>query len=529
MKNKIFIYLIIAATFTFIKCSKKDFELSDPSSVDVTQFYKTPADAEQAVMACYDSWSFILFDTQGVGIDVLSEDVWNGTSYDKFTTSSQDSYVENIWKHSFHTIAWCNVALDKIPGTTITDAKQQKQLIAEAKFLRAWTYMYLVGYYGSVPLIIKSPDLSNPDPASLYASRAPLANVWAQIEKDLAEAYPDLPQAYDDKNLGRATKGAAMGYLGKAFLFQKKYAEAKAILKQVMDLKGGVNQAKFDHYDLLDQFGDNFHGNPDEWSKEAIFQINYINAAVSIMWGGGGNNVIWKMLGWGLGRPNLYAMHVFEPSDSARLFTSIGGSYVVKALGDTVGNRKSWKAKAKQRPWNSITEDDLQMGKYILLDTINNQWGHWDGTGVTEGNNVNLMRFSDVLLMYAEAVNELNDPATAIVNLNIVRGRAKVTTYPYGNYNASYLTISGDGSQGDVRNAIKHERQVEFYWEKLHFLDLVRWGDCVAAFAKANAYEISMGSTTPKQDFVKNKSELFPIPSSETTVNPNIGANNPGY
>jgi len=175
------------------------------------------------------------------------------------------------------------------------------------------------------------------------------------------------------------------------------------------------------------------------------------------------------------------------------------------------------------KPWSKVSERELYMGKYVIHDAPTD-WGHWDGTSPSEGINVNFIRYADVLLMYAEAVNELNAQTTAISYLNMVRARAKLPSYPGYTYSQSYAgtNVQGTGTQADVRAAIKHERMVELYWENVHFWDLIRWDDAQAAFKAANDFETLHNSTHLLQNFVKGKSELLPIPDSEKKLNPNM-------
>jgi hypothetical protein len=529
MKNKIINYLLIVIAITVTNCSNNDFNLSNPSAISVVQFYKTPADAEQAVIAIYDTFSQLQFDQSGNGLDQLSEDVYaNGTAFDQFSMTPQDAWVEYMWQYSFIAIYRSNIAIAKIPEITFTDAAQKARLIAEAKFMRAWHYFYLVQYYGRVPIITTPVDVTNEEERSPKRA-ASVTDVWTQIEKDLTEAIPDLPTMYNDANVGRATKGAAMGYLGKAYIYQGKWAKAKSEFEGLMALTN-VNQVGISQYGLLENFGDNFHGKPYEWSKEAIFQLDYSNSfALSNMWGGGPNNAKAKYLGWGSAYPNKYAVHVFEPMDTVRLFASIcGASTVINGI--TYANVKTIK-EPKHSNWSLLTESDLSMGKYINQDTITDVFSKWNGTGLTEDYNVNLMRYSDVLLMYAEAVNELSGPTPEAVGaFNQIRRRAKVPEYPNYAYSSSYVTVAGTNTKDDFRNAIKHERQVEFFFEQLHFLDLVRWGDCAVAYSKANDYERLVNTTTSNQNFGIGKNELLPIPNSEMNLNPSMmGDQNPGW
>lgn len=530
MKNKIYIFLLLAIVFTFTKCGKKDFDVYDPSAISVDQFFKTEADALQAVTACYNMLD-MLYIYARVNFDVISDDIYGSdrgqsiiVTLDDFTYDNSNSIISSAWTVPYQGIARCNKALEKVPGITM-DETLKSRLVAETKFLRAYFYYMLVRDFGDVPLLLKTVDIYND--AERLPKRTSKADVWAQIEKDLTEAIPDLPASYESGDIGRITKGAAMAYLGKAYLYQKKYAQAKDEFASVMALTQ-VNQ-NFSAYGLLPNYSDNFHGTH-EWSQECILQVNFAAIAVANMWGGGVNNVIMMLIGvynggWQNVRPIQYAVSNFEPTDTIRMFESILGSYTV-INGDTVGSKYDGKpcyiadCNGPLKSWGQMGEANLAIGKYVYHDNSpqHSPWV-WDGTAPGGDFNYNLMRYSDVLLMYAEAVNETGGPtADAIAAVNTVRARVKLAG------------LSGSINQTDFRNAIKHERQVEFFYEDNRWYDLVRWGDCETAFAKANAYQTAHvpNSLADLPTFNPTKNYLLPIPMTEMQLNNNL-VQNPNY
>ena len=145
--------------------------------------------------------------------------------------------------------------------------------------------------------------------------------------------------------------------------------------------------------------------------------------------------------------------------------------------------------------------------------------------------NYPLMRYADVLLMYAEAVNESSAaPTTSALNaFNAVRARALMAPYPTYTYSGAYAPITGSGDQADFRNAIKHERQVEFLYEQIRWFDITRWGDGETAFAAANAIKASIPNSVVPVATFQAKYYLLPVPDAELKLNSNLLPNNPGW
>jgi hypothetical protein len=391
--------------------------------------------------------------------------------------------------------------------------------------------MILVSCFGDVPLITKTVDIKVK--TELYPVRTPKAAIWTQIEKDLTESIAVLPTNYAVGDIGRATKGAAIAYLGKAYLYQKKYTEAAAQFQLVMNMTNVNNSLPA--YGLLTNYADNFHG-MFEWSKEIVFEINFSKSFPGDMWSEGGVATIKNMDngnyggGWNNTRPTQMAVEVHEKTDTIRLFESVLGAYKIQSPGDTAGSffdgKPAYLAKINGplKSWKQMGEKNLGMGKYLYHDSQhapNNP-----GNGASWGNDINypLLRYADILLMYAEALNESNAaPTTAAINaLNAVRARALMAPYPTYTYTAAYAPVTGSGTKADFRNAIKHERQVEFLYEQIRYFDIVRWGDGEVAYAAANALKATIPNSVVPVAAFDVKHYLLPIPDAEIKVNANL-------
>ena len=543
MKNKVYILMLLLLAFTFMKCEESDFEAFDPSAIPSALFYKTADHAVAAITACYSSVKNYYFHESGcLAFDAMSDDLYysdfsnpNGTALDAFTHNSANGWVSQVWQKSYRTVSRCNIALEKLPEITM-DESLKARLMAEAKFLRAHIYFLLVVTYGDIPFLLKPVDIGVDE--ELNPSRTPAAQIWTQIEKDLTEAIAVLPTSYAPGDIGRVTKGAAIGYLGKAYLYQKKYPEAAAEFLKVMNLTNVNNSLP--NYDLRADYTDNFLGEY-EWNDEIVFEINYSKAFEGNTWNEGGTFTIKNRDignyggGWNNERPVQYAVEVHETTDTIRLFQSILGAYKVIAPGDTAGSTFDGKpaymaaVNGPLTSWAAMGEKNLGLGKYLYHESGRSPHGfpHWGGDV-----NYPLLRFADILLMYAEALNESSatPPAAAITAFNRVRARALMADYGDYTYNGVYAPVTGDGTKADFRNAIKHERQVEFYGEQIRWFDLVRWGDCEVAFAAANAFQATIpNSLVPVAAFQAPKHYLFPIPDSEMKLNLNLAPNNTGW
>ena len=368
--------------------------------------------------------------------------------------------------------------MDRIDAVDF-NADLKTQYKAEAKFIRALIYFNLVRMFGDVPLVIT--EITNPDQGYEYG-RDPKADVYAQIEKDLGDAINGLKTKteYAPADMGRATKGAAMSLLGKVLLTEHKYADAAAQFKGVIDSQ---------IYGLLPSYADVFR--PDNKNNmESVFDIQHKSGSIGegnnlpnsfapensgnavIQFGGGGNN-----------RPTIDMGEAYEPGD-LRKDASMKTSYVNES-GETI--------------------DYYYVSKYHDNPTVSGD----------NNNNYPVIRYSDVLLMYAECLNEAGyDPnGDAFKYLNMVRERA-------GLADKTSATVT---NQEDFRLAMEHERRVEFAFEGQRWFDLVRTGRAIPVL-NAKAGEIGIKTPPLTEDNL-----IFPIPQSQVDINKDKITQNPGY
>lgn len=477
-------YIFLAATVLLSSCSDEFLDLRPISTPTSDNFYRTADDFKNAVNGGYaalqagglagNSYVFGEIASDNT-VAVASGSVTDQDEFDRFYIRTTNPFISNRWNEGYNAIARYNTILERIGGVTM-DETLKNRYMAETKFLRAVVYFTLVQTFGDVPLVLK--PVANPDEGYTFG-RAPKADVYAQIEKDLTEAEAVLPVSYPAADNGRATKGAARAYLGKVYLTQKKYAPAAAKLKEVIDQ--GT-------YALLPSYADVFRVS-NKNNKESVFDVQYKSGGAGegnswpnsfapqnsgnavIAFGGDGNN-----------QPTLDIVNAYETGD-LRKDVSVATSYV-NAAGQTIPDRF--------------------IKKYHDVPVAKND----------NGNNIPLIRYADVLLMYAEAVNETAYQASgeAFTYLNMVRTRAGLPN----------RTAANTATQQAFRLAIEQERRVELAFEGHRWFDLVRTGRAIPVL-------------NSKKDQIRLVNELtennlvFPIPQSQIDINRDKITQNPGY
>lgn len=469
------IYKAALVVFLLSSCGKGFVDLTPVSSITTINFYQTEEDFRNAINGAYNALrtggtygvdSYIFGEIRSDNSTaVASGSVTDQDEFDRFYIRTTNPFINNRWSNSYTAIARCNAILGRIDPVAMNSGLKDR-IIGEAKFLRALFYFNLVRTFGDVPLVLK--EITNADEGYEYG-RNPKADVYAQIEKDLTEAAEALPPSYTGGDVGRATEGAARAILGRVLLTQKKFGPAATQLKAVIDL---------DRYDLVPVYADFFKVS-NKNNIEAIFDVQYRSGGVGqgnpwpnsfapqnsgnavIQFGGGGNNV-----------PTDDLIDEYEPGDE-RKDATVATSYV-NANGATI-------------PGNFVK-------KYHDVPAINND----------NGNNIPVIRYADVLLMYAECLNEAGYVANgdAFTYLNEVRDRAGLDD----------LTAAEVPDQAAFRLAMEHERRVEFAFENLRWYDLVRTDRAITVINGKSA-QINLVNPVTPQNLV------FPIPQSQIDIN----------
>lgn len=487
------------ALFTFlvlITTSCADFLDEQPQGRYTSdKFWKTEAHATLALTGVYEIAAFTTTNNAlWVFGDVASDDAIKGGNsgdfpdaqlIDAFNYTRSNSYLDIIWKHYYEGISRANYVLHYVPNIDM-DIALRDRILAEARFLRAYYYFNLVNIFGEIPLKINAALTAS----DIYVSKTSVANVYAQIEADLLAAKSVLPKTSVGLNLGRVTKGAAWGLLAKTYLYQQKWDLA---------IEAADSVTALNVYALQPVYKNNFIDSTQN-NSESIFEIQHINGQVGLGSYLSQYFTPFDLDGYGANLPTADFVEEFETaSDGVTSDPRLG--YTIVQEGDTWLNGEPFSS-----GWSITGFVQRKHAQPLSVGPVNN-----DGAL-----NYVYMRYADVLLMRAEALNERNRTAEALIPLNAVRKRAResylydVDLPGYGTVPAGLLEDETSTDQAEVRAAIQRERRVELGFEFHRFFDLMRYGSIIAEQAlEGTGFEYSVH-------------RYFPIPQSEIDTNPGV-------
>lgn len=416
----------------------------------------------------------------------------NAIDMDNFPVSPSNGFANTLWLGYFSLVNKANIALDQIRhnSTIVATPDIKAQSEGEARFLRGYAYFMLVRFFGRVPLI---DTVFTNAAAQSNVPQSSIAQVYAFIEADLQYAAGSLPLNWEIKFVGRATRGAANGLLAKVYLTQQKWAQAMAAANAVIS-SGEYNMTTT--YDrIFREEGEN--------SKESVFEVQgTANATTPTANGvqyaqimGVRGSGIWD-LGWGWNTPSTYLEAAYEANDPRKnrtiLFTSTPTTTYQTIYGENLPV-----GLPNPRYNNKVYSNPA------LRSSVGNRFGYWM--------NIRILRYADVLLMYAEAANETNNTSEALAKLEMVRARARAG-------NNTILPAVTTTDQALLRAAIWHERRIELAMEHDRFFDLVRWGVAQATLNAAG-----------KPNYNNNRDALLPIPQTQIDLSAGVLTQNPGY
>lgn len=453
-------------------------DVTPQSVANVNAFYKTRQDALVATNAAYNALQELHREPLWLLGEVTTDNTEDpNANIDNFIFDAADGTVTAAWRSHYLGIARANTVLARLPGIAM-DGALKERLMLEARFLRAYYYFNLVRLFGDVPLV----TLEVTGLRDNYPSRATQEQVYELIIGDLTAAE-DLPVTYPATEVGRATSGAAKALLAKVHLTRKEWSLAAAKAKEVTDL--GV-------YGLLPDYGSVFTV-ANKNSRESIFEVQYFVGAQS----GTGNPI----------SNNFFEL--FAPDGSGSAVTGIPNA---NAFGrniptnDVIAAYEAGDARKDASVRTSYTRPgnppEVVNANYIVkfLDPSASAGGL--GTGSSNGWRV--LRYADVLLMQAEALNELGYGNNAAFEaLNAVRNRAKLPG----------LTAVELPGQQAFREHVYRERRVELAFENQRWFDLVRTGRLLDVLKSKN---------------IQPRNVLMPVPQRERDLNPNLSQND-GY
>ena len=459
---KLFPYILLICFFTLLSCKKEFLTLVPQSQATDVAFYKTTADINTAVTGAYSPLqnmymgTFItMMEARGDNIEDLNPGSNAGTQYniDRFLAKADNTDIDGTWASIYNAISRCNNTL--VHMDVVDNAALKSQYTGELKFLRALHYFNIVRFWGAAPLVLVPTTAAE----AKSMGRNSAAELYTAIESDLTEAIAALPVTYTSTDLGRATQGSAKALLGKVYLTEQKYAQAVTLLKDLVSPSNAYS------YALLPNVADVFSA-ANKMNAEVIFAVRF-NKTIA---------------GEGHGLPTYFN----QPGIDPKLLSSYSATDTRRNLLNTT----------------TLDVNNKPVNKYD--DTF-------DATTQQLGNDFIVLRYADVLLMYAEAVNETGYTADAFQYLNAVRTRANATVY----------TATDLPDQTSFRNAVLLERRLELPLELHRWFDLIRTNTAIAAFQNSGLTPIS----------IQAYQYLYPIPQTQINITTNSSGftQNPGY
>ncbi len=400
-----------------------------------------------------------------------SDAATDGTVFNNFGYVATNGHIKNDWNGHYKIIYDANELINTAEASGDTSSGTLVN-IAEAKAIRAFCYFELRRDFGEVPINLKTIDL----PTDEVAPKSTIAQVDAQIIKDLTEAANTLPNQWPSSYLGRATKGMANSLLAKLYLYQGNWAKALELSETVIN--SGVYQLNTSYDNEFSKAGNN--------SKESIFEIQktydyptkYSNNFYECQ--GVRGSGTWD-LGWGFNVPSNELVAAYETGDLRKKTTILesGGPDIYSTAGYTLPSVPT----VAQQYWN---------GKAYTYPAERIQYAqnknHWE--------NIKIIRYADIILIASEAAFQTGNTTKATTYLNMIRSRAGLPNIT--------ATLA----------AIKNERRFEFAMEFERFYDLVRWGDAITVLAAKGYAE---------------RNKYFPIPQEAIDKSQGVLIQNPNY
>ena len=499
IKFSLFAGLLLAV----LACQKEFLDRKPLVGTTEENYYRTAEDAVAAVNAAYATLQFELSPAghfRWFWGDIMSDDAIKGGSGDNdgnellqletFKGPANTDLLESEWSANYEGIYRANVVLEKVPAIEM-DPTLKARVLGEARFIRAWFFYNQVTIFGGVPL---ADHVLAPSEYNLPRSSA--AEVWALVESDLRTAAGALPlrSQYAQADLGRATKGAAQALLLKALIWQKRWSEAQTLAEEIIN--SNEYQLVPDYATIFTLAGEN--------NAESVFEIQYMNASGG-NWGknnaneGTFTNVFQRARGqfegYGFNIPTEDFVQEFfkEGFEDPRLKSTVFRE------GEAMGDRGVFTKDA-----TGGFPFDYYAKKYFTGKSEEAPFGDPNPNG---DSNDRVIRFSDVLLMHAEAAYHNGQEGPARQSLNRVRARAR------GANTTILKDVTATGPA--LLDAIYHERRVELGLEGHRFFDLVRTGRAAQTLGPLGY-----------SDGVHN---LFPIPLSQIQATNGAVTQNPGY
>ncbi|MFN4145473.1 MAG: RagB/SusD family nutrient uptake outer membrane protein [Runella sp.] len=492
MKSTKYIFLTLWAV---AGCRADFLDLQPNSQVSTANFYQSASDFRTAVNAAYATLQTdaLYGSTYSHFTEVPADNVGvqnpNGAGgiaqneFDQFIVTPTNASLLTFYTTSYTAIQRCNIVLGRIEPINMA-SNLKNQFVGEVKFIRGLMFFNLVRFFGGVPLVLT--EINRAEEGYVY-SRATVEEVYKQIIADLSDAEAKLPIAYTGVDIGRATQGAAKTLLGKVYLTQKNYTLAATKLKEVIDLTSTSGRV----YDLAPRYADNFDPakSNNVGHKESIFEVQYKSG--------------------GIGEGSPYNNSTAPPNGPLTI-TGIGNGNGV-FMWPTVNAVNAYPANDPRKAANlDSARINNQLQRYVKK-YLHSTYGTVPFNQFDGDHNFPLLRFADVLLMYAEALNEVNNGPNTVAyeSVNRVRRRAY-------NVTSSAFDLPTGLNKERFALAIEQERRLELAFEGHRWPDLVRTDRAIPVMT-------ALGFRVQPHMLIN------PIPQAEIDINPSKMTQNPGY
>lgn len=421
-------------------------------------------------------------DDSNTGSELSDGSVPRLNTVNNFTYDATVPELNSWWVGNYNGIASCNVAMENLGA--LQDTQLKERYWAQARFFRGFFYFNLVRAFGGVPLM-----LNVPQPGAYNRPRATEEQVYAAIIEDLIYASAHLPtrQEWGAQELGRVTKGTAQGLLAKVYLFRQNYERAFTYADSV------IRRGEYDlHPDYRDLFNPHsYYSREVMLADQFLWTDNRDMESQFVKWQG-----VRSFWGWGYLSPTMSLVESYESGDP-RLNATVFFS------GDTVEG----------------------LGKVVFPSGLEPRANHkviwprayWNGNDFTKTNaHLYFLRYADVLLIYAEAANELGATGEALDKLELVRDRARRSVTP-GENSASILPRITETDKARLREIIWHERRVELALEGHRFFDLIREDRVVPGYA-----ERMLRADNPETNFSAARNSVFLLPQNQIDISQGV-------
>jgi hypothetical protein len=522
-----------AIFFTLLLAScDSNLEVSNPNLQTSADFWKTESEISEGVTAIYNrlildgTYMRTLPALKDVrGDDVNSASPW--TIYPltgNFTVHADYDVLQWPWRDLYQMIAKANLVFYNSPNVTYSSTDYKNRLLGQAYYLRAFAYYELLQNYELVPLVLSKPL----DQSDYYPHSATRAETFAAIESDLLKAQSMLPMSYDNvtgadkEQKGRATWGAATGLLGKLYMIEQKWSAAATQLKAVIDSK---------QYSLVANYGDNFTMS-NENNSESLFEVQFLSGVGTTENWTGDPSSSWKQassLDYPYGTVAFGAWEDFHPTQwlysefkqerckdgklDPRLYWTIVSYESEYDTYPATDGRSNTIFGVKPYSTNKLdkTNKKIYIAKYTYA-RIKGYTSEGDGVRDNSGINYRIMRYSEILLLYAEALNEIGGPTSDVYHyIQLVRDRANLP---------DLATTQPGLSQSAMRDQIAHERALELGIEGVRFYDIMRWG-----WLYDSTKLTTLKTHDPEFSTWTTGHEYLPVPQLELDDNPNLTPN----